>query len=89
MNLLTLYLHLFRYLDINGELLPMDDFGRPLDPINGRLLPTNEFGQYIYTAPTLTSRFLHSNELIRNFLTSQSISNARNWTLSKSNTWES
>uniref|UniRef100_A0A915MVF1 Uncharacterized protein n=1 Tax=Meloidogyne javanica TaxID=6303 RepID=A0A915MVF1_MELJA len=45
-----------RYLDINGELLPMDDFGRPLDPINGRLLPTNEFGQYIYTAPTLTSR---------------------------------
>uniref|UniRef100_A0A1I8AYI8 Protein-tyrosine-phosphatase n=1 Tax=Meloidogyne hapla TaxID=6305 RepID=A0A1I8AYI8_MELHA len=41
-----------RYLDINGELLPMDDFGRPLDPINGRLLPTNEFGQFVYTAPS-------------------------------------
>jgi hypothetical protein len=39
-------------LDVNGELLPMDDFGRPLDPLNGQLLPTNEFGQFIYTAPS-------------------------------------
>lgn len=42
-------------MDINGELLPMDDFGRPLDPRDGRLLPTNEFGQFVYTAPSQSS----------------------------------
>jgi hypothetical protein len=34
---------------VNGELLPTDDFGRPVDPQNGQLLPTNRLGQFLYT----------------------------------------
>jgi hypothetical protein len=40
-----------RYLDADGELVPTDDFGRPLDPQTGRLLPTNRLGQFLYSAP--------------------------------------
>uniref|UniRef100_A0A915EPK2 VWFA domain-containing protein n=1 Tax=Ditylenchus dipsaci TaxID=166011 RepID=A0A915EPK2_9BILA len=44
-----------RYLTAQGELIPIDDYGRPLDqepgeedrPI-GNVLPTNELGQYVY-----------------------------------------
>ncbi|KAI1721109.1 fibronectin type III domain-containing protein [Ditylenchus destructor] len=47
-----------RYMTAEGELIPVDDFGRPLDqettPENeeevpiGNILPTNDLGQYIY-----------------------------------------
>lgn len=36
------------YVDLHGELLITDDFGRPLDE-NGNLRPTNNYGQYIYS----------------------------------------
>lgn len=35
------------YVDLYGESLITDDFGRPLDE-KGNLLPTNDYGQYIY-----------------------------------------
>lgn len=40
-----------RYVNLQGEQLATDDFGRPLDPLTEIVLPRNNYGQYVYVAP--------------------------------------
>lgn len=42
-------------MDLQGEHLSTDDYGRPLDPITRLILPRNNYGQYIYVPPLTQS----------------------------------
>lgn len=37
-----------RYLNLDNEVIPLDEFGRPLDITTGKILPQDEHGQYVY-----------------------------------------
>jgi hypothetical protein len=43
-----------RHIAANGEVIPVDEFGRPLNE-DGSLLPVNREGQYVYIPPTTTT----------------------------------
>ncbi|CAD5215684.1 unnamed protein product [Bursaphelenchus okinawaensis] len=42
------------YTDDRGDIIPLDDYGRPLSP-DGSLLPQNEQGQYVHGEDTVVS----------------------------------
>lgn len=38
-----------RHVDEHGEVIPIDDFGRPFDAKSGTMLPTNRHGKFVYS----------------------------------------
>lgn len=44
-----------RYLNLDNEVIPLDEFGRPLDITTGKILPQDEHGQYVYNPQEIST----------------------------------
>lgn len=55
-----------RYLNLENEMIPLDEFGRPLEITTGKILPKDEHGQYIYDPEAVGNQISTTVEAVSN-----------------------